>query len=175
MASGGGGGVPHPLRKVASAAAILVGGALTLSLATSATIRTLQAIVDAKQKKFALACGVCKEKGFYICKLCKGKSTIHWSPLYNPLVINPCLCPTCDGNSSYDSIGDRYNAVSTVWEKSCFLYEFDRGLFQCTIQEYDNGEARLYCALQREENEKLAQEPQKSSRGTMVVNSIILG
>ncbi|CAL5339381.1 unnamed protein product [Camellia sinensis] len=99
MASGGGGGgVPHPLRKLVSAAAILVGGALTLSLATSATIRTLQAIVDAKQKKFALACGVCKGKGFYICKLCKGKSTIHWSPLYDPLVINPCLCPTCDGN-----------------------------------------------------------------------------
>ncbi|CAL5397112.1 unnamed protein product [Camellia sinensis] len=99
MASGGGGGgVPHPLRKLVSAAAILVGGALTLSLATSATIRTLQAIVDAKQKKFALACGVCKGKGFYICKLCKGKSTIYWSPLYDPLVINPCLCPTCDGN-----------------------------------------------------------------------------
>ncbi|KAF5945804.1 hypothetical protein HYC85_016032 [Camellia sinensis] len=101
---GGSGGVPHPLRKLASAAAMLVGGALTLSLATSATIRTLQAIVDAKQKKFALACGVCKGKGFYICKLCKGKSTIHWSPLYDPLVINPCLCPTCDGNRSLSSL-----------------------------------------------------------------------
>ncbi|THG00302.1 hypothetical protein TEA_014671 [Camellia sinensis var. sinensis] len=118
MASGGGGGVPHPLRKVASAAAILVGGALTLSLATSATIRTLQAIVDAKQKKFALACGVCKGKGFYICKLCKGKSTIHWSPLYDPLVINPCLCPTCDGNRFMDegsSGGARLEFVELIY------------------------------------------------------------
>ncbi|KAF5945080.1 hypothetical protein HYC85_015308, partial [Camellia sinensis] len=92
-------GCSTPTAQVSSAASILVGRALTLSLATSATIRTLQAIVDAQQKKFALACGVCKGKGFYICKLCKGKSTIHWSPLYDPLVINPCLCPTCDGNS----------------------------------------------------------------------------
>ncbi|KAK2966277.1 hypothetical protein RJ640_018088 [Escallonia rubra] len=43
-------------------------------------------------------CGVCKGIGFCPCKLCKRKSTIEWSPLYDPVVINPCLCPTCDGN-----------------------------------------------------------------------------
>lgn len=50
------------------------------------------------QKKTALPCGVCKGKGFYICKLCNGNATIQWSPLYDPVAINPCLCPTCDGN-----------------------------------------------------------------------------
>lgn len=50
------------------------------------------------QKKFAMPCGVCKGKGFYICKLCKGNATIEWSPLYDPVFINPCLCPTCEGN-----------------------------------------------------------------------------
>jgi hypothetical protein len=50
------------------------------------------------QRKVALPCGVCRGKGFYICKLCKGNATIEWSPLYDPVAINPCLCPTCDGN-----------------------------------------------------------------------------
>ena len=52
------------------------------------------------QKKFGLPCWVCKGVGFYRCKLCKGNSTIEWSPLYDPIFINPCLCPTCDGNRS---------------------------------------------------------------------------
>ncbi|KAL6984870.1 hypothetical protein U1Q18_018250 [Sarracenia purpurea var. burkii] len=99
MTGGGhGSGVPQPLRTLASAAAVMLGGMLTLSLASSAAIRTLQAITEAKRKKLALPCGVCKGKGFYSCRLCKGNSTIEWSPLFDPLVINPCLCPTCDGN-----------------------------------------------------------------------------
>lgn len=53
---------------------------------------------DLWQRKVALPCGVCKGKGFYMCRLCKGNSTIEWSPLYDPVAINPCLCPTCDGN-----------------------------------------------------------------------------
>ncbi|XP_010250004.1 PREDICTED: uncharacterized protein LOC104592363 [Nelumbo nucifera] len=91
-------GIPYPLRMVASAAAIFFGGVFTMSLASSVTIRALQATSEAKRKKVAMPCGVCKGKGFYPCKLCKGKSTIEWSPLYDPVVINPCLCPTCEGN-----------------------------------------------------------------------------
>ena len=49
------------------------------------------------QGKFAPPCGACKGKGFHPCKLCRGSSTISWSPIYDPLAINPCLCPTCDG------------------------------------------------------------------------------
>ncbi|PSS20908.1 Glutaredoxin domain-containing cysteine-rich protein [Actinidia chinensis var. chinensis] len=71
---------------------------LTLSLASSSTIRALKAITEAKRKKFALPCSVCKGKGFYICKLCKGNSTIEWSPLYDFVFINPCVCPACEGN-----------------------------------------------------------------------------
>lgn len=52
------------------------------------------------QKKASLPCTVCKGRGHYICKLCKGNSTIEWSPLYDPIVINPCVCPTCEGNRS---------------------------------------------------------------------------
>ncbi|XP_057494500.1 protein BUNDLE SHEATH DEFECTIVE 2, chloroplastic [Actinidia eriantha] len=93
-----GGGVPPAVRTLASAAAVILGGMLTLSLASSASIRALKAVTEAKRKKFALPCGVCKGKGFYMCKLCKGNSTIEWSPLYDPVFINPCVCPTCEGN-----------------------------------------------------------------------------
>ncbi|RVW52359.1 hypothetical protein CK203_072074 [Vitis vinifera] len=81
------GGVPQPLRALGAATAIISGGMLALSLASSLTMRTLRAAADAKRRK-----------GYYICKLCKGNSTIEWSPLYDPVVINPCVCPTCDGN-----------------------------------------------------------------------------
>ncbi|KAI3973984.1 hypothetical protein MKX01_030560 [Papaver californicum] len=91
-------GVPEPLRKLGTAAGIFFGGVITLSLASSLTIRALQAVSEAKRKKDASPCGICRGKGFYICKLCKGNSTIEWSPLYDPVVINPCLCPTCEGN-----------------------------------------------------------------------------
>ncbi|XP_058206819.1 protein BUNDLE SHEATH DEFECTIVE 2, chloroplastic isoform X3 [Rhododendron vialii] len=97
MAGGRGGGVPQPLRVLASAAAVLIGGFFTLSLASTATIGAIQAVTEARRRKFALPCGVCNGIGFYICKLCKGNSTIEWSPTYDPQVINPCLCPTCDG------------------------------------------------------------------------------
>ncbi|KAA8545656.1 hypothetical protein F0562_020893 [Nyssa sinensis] len=98
MASDRGGGVPQPLRNFASTGAKILGGIFALGLASSFTGRFLQSFTDVRRKKFALPCGVCKGKGFYICKLCKGNSTIEWSPMYDPLVINPCLCPTCEGN-----------------------------------------------------------------------------
>ncbi|KAI3920334.1 hypothetical protein MKX01_000673 [Papaver californicum] len=92
--------VPEPLRKLGMAAGIFFGGVITLSLASSLTIRALQTVSEAKRKKGASPCGICRGKGFYICKLRKGNSTIEWSPLYDPVVINPCLCPTCEGNRS---------------------------------------------------------------------------
>lgn len=42
------GGIPRPLRLVATAGAIFLGGMFTLSLASSATIRLLQAATEAK-------------------------------------------------------------------------------------------------------------------------------
>ena len=50
------------------------------------------------QRKVALPCGVCRGKGFYKCKLCNGNATIEWSPMHDLVAINPCLCPTCEGN-----------------------------------------------------------------------------
>ncbi|KAG2718711.1 hypothetical protein I3843_03G223600 [Carya illinoinensis] len=90
--------IPKPLRTLGTGAAIILGGILTLNLASSATIRAIRLTNEAKRRKIALPCGVCRGKGFYICKLCKGNATISWSPLYDPVAINPCLCPTCDGN-----------------------------------------------------------------------------
>ncbi|KAJ0977783.1 hypothetical protein J5N97_013257 [Dioscorea zingiberensis] len=92
------GGSRQPLRALASAAGLVFGGIFTLSLASSVAIRALQSNAESKRKKVARPCTVCKGKGFYVCKLCGGSSTIEWSPLYDPIVINPCLCPTCDGN-----------------------------------------------------------------------------
>jgi len=73
-----------------------------------------------------LPCGACRGKGFYICKLCKGNASIHWSPLYDPVAINPCLCPTCDGNrlvvvscllciDSWFAIGFGITALEFTW------------------------------------------------------------
>ncbi|RRT36135.1 hypothetical protein B296_00047645 [Ensete ventricosum] len=93
-----GGRVPRPLRVLGTATAFFFGGLFTLSLASSVAMRSLRSLAEAKRKKVALPCAACKGKGFYGCKLCKGKSTIEWSPLYDPIVINPCLCPTCEGN-----------------------------------------------------------------------------
>ncbi|RVX17438.1 hypothetical protein CK203_003527 [Vitis vinifera] len=116
------GGVPQPLRALGAATAIISGGMLALSLASSLTMRTLRAAADAKRKKVALPCGVCRGKGYYICKLCKGNSTIEWSPLYDPVVINPCVCPTCDGNRYKELMVSHgiagYKNVSTVWERA---------------------------------------------------------
>ncbi|URD86225.1 hypothetical protein MUK42_25408 [Musa troglodytarum] len=93
-----GGRVPPPWRVLGTATAFIFGGLFTLSLASSVAMRSLQSLAEAKRKKVALPCSACKGKGFYGCKLCNGKSTIEWSPLYDPIVINPCLCPTCEGN-----------------------------------------------------------------------------
>ncbi|KAF7037005.1 hypothetical protein CFC21_047489, partial [Triticum aestivum] len=48
------------------------------------------------QRKFAMQCGACEGKGTYGCRLCRGSATVEWSPLYDPVFVNPCLCPTCD-------------------------------------------------------------------------------
>ncbi|XP_021741683.1 uncharacterized protein LOC110707910 [Chenopodium quinoa] len=78
--------------------ATVAGGMLALSLATSTTIKVIHFATEAKRKSEAKPCLGCKGKGFYICKLCKGNATIQWSPLYDPIHINPCQCPTCDGH-----------------------------------------------------------------------------
>ncbi|KAH7572365.1 hypothetical protein JRO89_XS04G0244300 [Xanthoceras sorbifolium] len=93
--------IPKPVRALAATSAIIFGGFVTLNITSTITLAALRAATEAKLKKFALPCGVCKGKGFYICKLCKGNATIQWSPLYDPVFINPCLCPTCDGNRVY--------------------------------------------------------------------------
>ncbi|KAJ8751601.1 hypothetical protein K2173_016852 [Erythroxylum novogranatense] len=90
--------IPKPLRTVAASTAIIVGSLVTLNIASSITIGALRLATEAKRRKLELPCGICRGKGFYICKLCKGNATIQWSPLHDPVAINPCLCPTCDGN-----------------------------------------------------------------------------
>uniref|UniRef100_A0A803QD09 Reverse transcriptase domain-containing protein n=1 Tax=Cannabis sativa TaxID=3483 RepID=A0A803QD09_CANSA len=90
--------IPKPVQVLGKGAAIILGGVVTLNLVSSATVGALRAANEAKRKSVAEPCRVCRGKGFYICKLCKGNSTIEWSPLHDPVAINPCLCPTCDGN-----------------------------------------------------------------------------
>ncbi|KAI3421375.1 uncharacterized protein J3R85_012409 [Psidium guajava] len=90
--------IPNQLRSLAVGAAVILGGIVSLNVVSSITIGMLRSVAETKRKKFALPCMVCKGKGFYICKLCKGNATIQWSPLHDPIVINPCVCPTCDGN-----------------------------------------------------------------------------
>ncbi|KAK8491216.1 hypothetical protein V6N11_037979 [Hibiscus sabdariffa] len=80
---------------------MVFGGFLTLNLAATVAIGAFRSVAERKRKKFALLCGICKGKGFYLCKLCNGNATIKWSPLYDPIHINPCVCPTCDGNSHF--------------------------------------------------------------------------
>lgn len=75
------------------------------------------------QRKVALPCGVCRGKGFYICKLCKGNATIEWSPMYDPVAINPCLCPTCEGNRLLsDFILFFFNLLELYFK--CLVYNF---------------------------------------------------
>ncbi|XP_044464071.1 uncharacterized protein LOC123194752 isoform X2 [Mangifera indica] len=90
--------IPRSLQVLGTCATIIVGGFVTLNFASTVTLGALRAVTEAKRKKVAAPCGSCKGKGFYICKLCKGNATIKWSPLYDPIFINPCLCPTCEGN-----------------------------------------------------------------------------
>ncbi|XVF82607.1 hypothetical protein PTKIN_Ptkin16aG0062900 [Pterospermum kingtungense] len=90
--------IPKPIRALSKGAAIVFGGFLTLNLAATVAIGALRFVAEKKRIKFALPCRVCNGKGFYLCKLCNGNATIKWSPLYEPIHINPCVCPTCDGN-----------------------------------------------------------------------------
>ncbi|XP_028786422.1 uncharacterized protein LOC114742313 isoform X3 [Neltuma alba] len=89
---------PRSLQTLVMGTGVILGGILTLNLASTVTLRTLHLVSEKKRKKVALPCMACRGKGFYICNLCKGNSTIEWSPLYDPIAINPCLCPTCEGN-----------------------------------------------------------------------------
>ncbi|KAL1216679.1 hypothetical protein V5N11_025182 [Cardamine amara subsp. amara] len=84
----------EPIRFLGTSAGVIVGGFVIINAVSSA----IRFSLEGKQKKSGLACLACRGKGFYICKLCKGNATIKWSPLYDPVCINPCLCPTCDGN-----------------------------------------------------------------------------
>ncbi|KMT02927.1 hypothetical protein BVRB_8g195030 [Beta vulgaris subsp. vulgaris] len=90
--------LPQPFLVAIKAGATVGGGLIILSLAASSTIKVIQFATEAKRKSLAKPCQVCRGKGFYICKLCKGNATIQWSPLYDPIHINPCQCPTCDGH-----------------------------------------------------------------------------
>ncbi|KAJ9538961.1 hypothetical protein OSB04_031694 [Centaurea solstitialis] len=124
---GGGGGINFsPLvRTLAKGAAVTLGGIFSITIISSTAISLLHKRIlqfrgnylrkerfnlkiwvqgeigsssSMKKKNGSSSCDVCREKGFYICKLCNGNGTIEWSPLYDPLFINPCLCPTCDGH-----------------------------------------------------------------------------
>ncbi|CAK7335686.1 unnamed protein product [Dovyalis caffra] len=91
--------IPKPLRTLATGSAVILGGVLALNITSSIAVSVLRFATDLKLRRVAMPCGVCRGKGFYLCKLCKGNASINWSPLHDPIAINPCLCPTCDGNS----------------------------------------------------------------------------
>uniref|UniRef100_A0A453F1E5 Uncharacterized protein n=1 Tax=Aegilops tauschii subsp. strangulata TaxID=200361 RepID=A0A453F1E5_AEGTS len=96
MESGGAARVRRQLQAVGRVAAYLGGGLLLLSTASTAAVRSLRFLSDTNQRKFAMQCGACEGKGTYGCRLCRGSATVEWSPLYDPVFVNPCLCPTCD-------------------------------------------------------------------------------
>ncbi|KAL5183583.1 hypothetical protein HKD37_17G047445 [Glycine soja] len=86
----------RPLGPLVRMAAVIFGGVATLNLASAATIKVLRFASEKKREKVALPCWVCRGKGFYICKLCNGNATISWSPMFDPIAVNPCVCPTCE-------------------------------------------------------------------------------
>jgi len=86
------------LRVVATAGAAVAAGMFTLSMASSVSLNVLSTVVEKRRKKTAPPCACCKGRGFTECRLCKGESTIDWSPLFDPVINRPCICPTCDGN-----------------------------------------------------------------------------
>ncbi|CAN8234702.1 unnamed protein product [Cochlearia groenlandica] len=88
----------EPIRFLRTSVGVILGGLVITSVVSTAAMGAFQLTVKEEQKLTGTACGACRGKGFYICKLCKGNATIKWSPLYDPVCINPCLCPTCDGN-----------------------------------------------------------------------------
>ncbi|KAK4777982.1 hypothetical protein SAY87_018169 [Trapa incisa] len=90
--------IPPQLRFLGRGAAIILGGLISINIVSAVTISAVRSVTEMKRKKISLPCIVCKGKGFYICKLCGGNAAIQWSPLYDPVAINPCVCPTCEGN-----------------------------------------------------------------------------
>ncbi|KAH6759723.1 plastid transcriptionally active protein [Perilla frutescens var. frutescens] len=88
------GGASQALRVVATVAATLVGGSFAVGFLSSSIS---ERVTSFKKKKYGQPCRSCKAIGYYTCRLCKGNGTISWSPLYDPVFINPCVCPTCDG------------------------------------------------------------------------------
>lgn len=91
---------PEPIRFLGIGAGVIVGGLVITNVVSSAVVRAFRFTIEEKQRKSGglLVCRSCRGKGFFICRLCKGDATIKWSPLYDPVCINPCLCPTCDGH-----------------------------------------------------------------------------
>ncbi|KAL3677753.1 hypothetical protein R1sor_020709 [Riccia sorocarpa] len=92
------GGPRGPLPLVTTAGAVIVGGILAVSFVSSAFLGAFRSLSEANRKMTAPPCRICKGRGFTECRLCKRSSVIHWSPLLDPVVKKPCLCPTCDGN-----------------------------------------------------------------------------
>ncbi|VFR01860.1 unnamed protein product [Cuscuta campestris] len=90
-----GAGAHQLLLTLIAGASALVGALCTVGAVAGSIHRRNSAL---KREKNGKLCGVCKGSGYYSCKLCKSKGTIQWSPLYDPVVINPCVCPTCEGN-----------------------------------------------------------------------------
>ncbi|XP_018512358.1 uncharacterized protein LOC103852932 [Brassica rapa] len=85
----------EPIKFLRKSSSIVLGGFVIINVVSTAALGAFRFTVDEKRKKSGLCC---RGKGFYICKLCKGNASIKWSPLYDPVCINPCLCPTCDGH-----------------------------------------------------------------------------
>ncbi|CAA6663697.1 unnamed protein product [Spirodela intermedia] len=92
------GGTPRPLRAVGAAAGFLVGGFLAVTLGTVATYEAVRKRDEARREVGAALRSLQRE-GFQACKLCRGSSTVEWSPLYDPIAISPCLCPHATGES----------------------------------------------------------------------------
>ncbi|CAD6237874.1 unnamed protein product [Miscanthus lutarioriparius] len=95
--------VRRQLQSVGRLAAYFGGGFLLFSAASSVAVRSLRALSDAnqcpalRQRKYAMPCGACEGKGTHACRLSRGSATVEWSPMHDPVFVNPCLCPTCDG------------------------------------------------------------------------------
>lgn len=110
------GGISPLLKFLGATASVLVGGFLATAVIAGVVQTTAEKrmvihptnltihnycrhnLFPFVQKKISPPCRICEGKGFYPCKLCKGNTTIEWSPLHDPIAINPCICPTCDGN-----------------------------------------------------------------------------
>ncbi|XP_066309106.1 uncharacterized protein [Miscanthus floridulus] len=114
--------VRRQLQSVGRLAAYFGGGFLLLSAASSIAFRSLRALSDANQRKYAMPCGACEGKGTYACRLCRGSATVEWSPMHDPVFVNPCLCPTCDGTRLPTSAGAALLELPGKWlclKKQC--------------------------------------------------------